>query len=231
MAAPPDAVPPWRDESEIAPIIARAQAGDVAAFNQLVDLFQRAAFAVALRMVGNRDTAADLTQDAFVAAFRGIGRFRGGAFRVWLLRIVTNQCLDYWRAQGRRPTVSLDAMVAPTEVGSEAFPHDALLADDAWDPALFVERRELQAVIGRGLLMLPTDQRITVVLSDVEGLSYDEIAGITGTNLGTVKSRLARGRARLRDYLRGQPELLPHIYRHDQGDDRATPPRKSGSKQ
>ncbi len=230
MGALPDAVPP-RDEGDLAPIIARAQGGDVAAFNHLVEQFQRAAFAVALRVVGNREAAADLTQDAFVAAYRGLGRFRGGAFRVWLLRIVTNQCLDYLRAQARRPTVSLDAMVAPVEGGMSGPPHDALLADAAWDPAIFAERRELQAVIGRGLLTLPPDQRLTVVLSDVEGLSYDEIAAITGANLGTVKSRLARGRARLRDFLRRQPELLPSIYRQVHGDDHTPPPRISGSKQ
>ena len=226
MPEPPKAPhpPSGHDDSDVAPIVARAQRGEVEAFNLLVERFQRVAFAVALRMVGNREVAADLTQEAIIAAYRALSRFRGGSFRVWLLRIVTNQCLDYWRSQQRRPTLSLDALVTPGEdANADAAPHDALLTASAWDPAQFAERRELQEAIQRGLLMLPTDQRMTVVLSDVEGLSYDEIAAVTQANIGTVKSRLARGRARLRDYLRLQPELLPRPYRLDPQEGRPPP--------
>ena len=218
-----------RDESDLPPIVARACAGDVAAFNLLVERFQRSAYIVALRIVGDPDVAADITQDAVLAAFKAIRRFRGGSFRVWLLRIVTNQCLDYWRAQKRRPSVSLDALLMPDseEPGAEAARGDTALIDHAWDPATLAEQRELQAVIQHALLSLPDDQRITVVLSDVEGLSYDEIAEITQTQVGTVKSRLARARARLRDVLSRHPELLPRAYRHHSRAD--PPPAGSGN--
>jgi RNA polymerase sigma-70 factor, ECF subfamily len=217
------------DESDLQPVIARARGGDVDAFNVLVERFQRAAFVVALRMLGDRDLAEDVTQDAVLAAFRHIGQFRGGTFRVWLLRIVTNQCLDYWRAQQRRPSVSLDVILAPSteDSGGDAARNDAALVDHAWDPAALAERHELQAFIERALLALPEEQRLAVVLCDVEGLSYDEIADVTQTNVGTVKSRLARGRARLRDLLSRHPELLPRSYRHDSRADQ--PPSTPGN--
>lgn len=216
----------FRDESDLPPIVARARVGDVEAFNQLVERFQRSAYVVALRMVGDPDVAADLTQDAVLAAFKAIGRFRGGSFRVWLLRIVTNHCLDYWRAQKRRPSVSLDLLMTPDaeEGQGEAARNDAALIDHAWDPATLAERRELQAVIQHALLALPDDQRIAVVLSDVEGLSYEEIAEVTQAQVGTVKSRLARARARLRDHLNRHPELLPRSYRHETKADQPPPP-------
>lgn len=217
--------PPDRsgDERELAPTIARARGGDVAAFNVLVERYQHAAFVVALRMLGDRELAADVTQEAILAAFRNIGRFRGGTFRVWLLRIVTNQCLDFWRAQHRRPSVSLDLILAPSaeESTAEGARGDDALVDHTWDPVELAERHELQETIQRALLALPEDQRLVVVLCDVEGLSYEEIAQVTQTNIGTVKSRLARGRARLRDLLTRQPELLPRRYRLDS---RADPP-------
>lgn len=216
------------DESDLRDTIARAQRGDIEAFNVLVERFQRAAFVVALRMLGEREVAADVTQDAVLAAYRNIGRFRGGSFRVWLLRIVTNLCLDHWRAQQRRPTVSLDAILAPgDEHGSDSATHSipALVAREG-DPAALAEQRELQKVIQAALLTIPEDQRVTLVLCDVEGLSYDEIAQVTQTNIGTVKSRLARGRARLRDALLRHPELLPRAYRHDR---KGEPPAAPGS--
>lgn len=203
---------PPADESDLQPVILRARAGDVAAFNLLVERFQRQAFGVALRMLGEREQAADATQDAIVSAFKGMGRFRGGSFRVWLLRIVTNQCLDVLRAQARRRNVSLDAMLDPA--GDEGSHSPNIFADAAWDPAQLAEQHELQELLQRGLLTLPEDQRLTVVLSDIEGLSYEEIAEVMQTNTGTVKSRLARGRARLRDFLVRHQELLPRTYRH-----------------
>jgi RNA polymerase sigma-70 factor (ECF subfamily) len=220
--------PPNRpqDESDLRDAIARAQRGDIDAFNVLVERFQRVAFVVALRMLGEREVAADVTQDAIVAAYRNIGRFRGGSFRVWLLRIVTNLCLDHWRAQQRRPTVSLDVLLAPGEEhsGDHAAHGMPTLVAREGDPAALAEQHELQAAIQAALLAVPEEQRLAVVLCDVEGLSYDEIAQVTQTNIGTVKSRLARGRARLRDALLRQPELLPRTYRHDpKGDPPAAP--------
>ncbi len=223
MPAPSDALTPPQPEREddLRDVIARAQRGDVAAFNILVERFQRAAFGVALRIVGDQDLAADVTQEAILAAYKALGRFRGGSFRVWLLRIVTNQCLDALRARKRRPAVSLDQLVAPADDERAGVAHEAALIDVAWDPVAISEQNELRAFMQQMLLALPEDQRVAVVLSDVEGLTYEEIAAVTQAQLGTVKSRIARGRARLRDTLNQHPELLPRTYRHSS---RADPP-------
>ncbi len=192
-----------------AELITRSQRGDTGAFNQLVLAYQEAIFNVALRILGDQEAAADATQDAFLSAFQGIRSFRGGSFKVWLMRIVTNACYDQMRSRQRHPTASLDAMLAADDNGSSS-PGSLPSPDESpEDRAL---RREVQTEVQRGLLLLPPDQRIAVVLSDVHGLSYEEIAAVTRTNVGTVKSRLSRGRGRLRDHLR-QRELLPSVVR------------------
>jgi RNA polymerase sigma-70 factor (ECF subfamily) len=187
-------------------LIAQAQRGDLHAFNQLVLAYQSTLYNVAYRILGDSDAAADATQDAFVSAYKAIARFRGGSFKAWLLRIVTNACYDQLRVKQRRPTDSLDDMLVEPE-------HDATLRDDSESPEDFVLRQELGAAIQQGLSVLPPDQRITLVLSDIEGLSYEEIAQATQVSLGTVKSRLSRARSKLRDYLLHNGELLPAAYR------------------
>lgn len=191
-------------------LIAQAQRGDLHAFNQLVLAYQSMLYNVAYRILGDADAAADATQDAFVSAYKAIARFRGGSFKAWLLRIVTNACYDQLRVKQRRPADSLDDMLVEPE-------HDATLRDDSESPEDFVLRQELGAAIQRGLSTLPPDQRITLVLSDIEGLSYDEIAEVTRVSLGTVKSRLSRARSKLRDYLLHNGELLPAAYRLQSG--------------
>jgi RNA polymerase sigma-70 factor, ECF subfamily len=187
-------------------LITASQRGDVNAFNQLVLTYQQVVYNVAYRMVSDADLAADVTQDTFVSAFKAVRTFRGGSFKSWLLRIATNACYDHFRRQKRRPSDSLDEMLE--EPGSEAVFEDH--AEGLEDHAL---RREMVEYIQRGLDGLPEDQRLVVILSDVQGLSYEEIADATGASLGTVKSRLSRGRARLRDFLLRQRELLPSHYR------------------
>jgi RNA polymerase sigma-70 factor (ECF subfamily) len=185
------------DESELA---RRAARGDVAAFNQLVDQYQNLAYGVAYRALGNPESAADATQEAFLAAYNGIGGFRGGSFKAWLLRIVTNACHDAGRRIARRPSTSLDAIVELP--GGDTFVDPTPLPEDE---AL---RAELIRQIEESLLELPFEQRTVVILADMHGLSYDEIAEVTTSSLGTVKSRLNRGRLHLRDRLvRRQPEL------------------------
>jgi RNA polymerase sigma-70 factor (ECF subfamily) len=205
------------DDDDQRALVRRAQAGDIEAFNELINRYQRVAYSVALRLLGDPDLAADATQDAMISAFRSLGSLRGGSFRLWLLRIVTNQCLDCLRARQRRPTVSLDALTAGSDDASRAV---ELPAVDG-DPAALAEQRELRELVQRGLLTLVEDQRVAVILSDVEGFSYEEIAAITQANVGTVKSRIARGRARLRDWLSRYRELLPHSYRRLSEDDAA----------
>lgn len=186
--------------------IAAAQDGDLQAFNQLVTKYQAAVYNVAYRILGNTDAASDATQEAFVSAYQAIGKFRGGSLKAWLLRIVTNACYDQLRVKQRRPTDSLDDMVVEPE-------HDANLIDHSESPEEYALRQELGAVIQYGLNVLPPDQRVALILSDIEGMSYQEIAEVTDVSLGTVKSRLSRARAKLRDYLVANGELLPGVYR------------------
>ena len=187
-------------------LIDSARKGDARAFNQLVLLYQRMAYNVAYRILSDPDAASDATQDAFLKAFKAMRKFRGGSFKAWLLRIVTNACYDQLRRKQRRPASSLDDL--PVEADHSRYMHDP-----AERPDEFVERQELSDTIQAGISTLPAEQRTVLVLSDVQGLSYREIAEVTGLSLGTVKSRLSRGRARVRDYLMEQRELLPSQYR------------------
>ncbi|GIV84136.1 MAG: RNA polymerase subunit sigma-24 [Candidatus Roseilinea sp.] len=190
-------------------LIRAAQRGDVAAFNQLVLAYQSQVYNVAYRILGEPAAAADAAQEAFLSAFTHINDYRGGSFKAWLLRIVTNACYDALRYAQRRPTASLDARDDADEGRSLA---EVLPADDE-DPLHAAERSDLRRFIGRAALQLPPDQRITFVLSDVQGLSYEEIAEVMQVSLGTVKSRLSRARAKLRDALLAHAELLPDEFR------------------
>ncbi len=193
------------DESAL---IHAAQQGDVNSYNSLVLHYQNQAFNVAYRVMGDPDSAADATQEAFISAYRAIRTFRGGSFKAWLLRIVTNACYDELRRRKRRPDASLDALY--TEDDSAA---TASLASRTENPESYAQRMDLQAAITNCLQALSADQRMVAVLSDIEGLSYEEIAQAAGLALGTVKSRLSRARASLRDCLQGYAELLPAAYR------------------
>ncbi len=191
-------------------LIASARKGDVRAFNQLVLLYQSLAYNVAYRILDDAEAAADATQDAFLSAYRAMPRFRGGSFKAWLLRIVTNACYDQLRKKKRRPTQSLDDL--PMEAD-----HTMHLRDPAEQPDEYAERRDLNRLLQEAIGRLPPEQRVVLVLSDVQGLNYKEIAQATGLALGTVKSRLSRARAKLRDDLVRQGELLPARYRLKSG--------------
>ena len=139
------------------------------------------------------------------------GEYRGGSFKGWLMRIVTNACYDELRRRKRRPAASLDAL-AVVETGPDA-EGEAQLASEAESPESHAERVELGGAIQRCLDTLPDDQRTAVVLCDIQGMDYGEIAGAMNTALGTVKSRIARARLKLRDCLQHHQELLPASYR------------------
>ncbi len=192
--------------------IARSRRGDTAAFNQLILLHQQAVYTLAYRMLGDPDNAADVTQEALFSAFRAIASFRGGSFRSWLLRIASNACCDYWRRSRRHPGESLEALSGQSEDHNEGVAQQ-FADDERWNPETLALRAELQELIQDGLVHLPLEQRLAVILSDIQGLSYEEIASATDTSLGTVKSRIARGRAQLRGYLQRHAELLPRAYR------------------
>ncbi|MBI2953172.1 MAG: sigma-70 family RNA polymerase sigma factor [Chloroflexi bacterium] len=189
-------------------LIAASRKGELQAFNSLVLRYQGIVYNLAYRMLNDGETAADVAQDTFMSALKGINGFRGGSFKAWILRITSNACYDRLRQRQRHPTSSLDALVDDVESPTE-------FADPDAGPEEIALRRELMAHIRDGLLCLPAEQRLAVVLSDVQGLSYEEIAQVANCSLGTVKSRLARGRARMRDHLMRRGELLPSRYRHD----------------
>jgi RNA polymerase sigma-70 factor, ECF subfamily len=206
--------PPRRPEYDEQALIAAAQRGTLPAFNKIILHYQGLAYNVAYRIMGDSDGASDATQDAFVKAYQRIGQYRGGSFKAWLLRIVTNTCYDALRARRRRPTVSLENEVE----GEESDPdYDPRLIDTAERPEAFVMRKELAGVIQAAISQLPADQRTALILSDIEGMDYQEIADAMGTALGTVKSRLSRARAKMRDLLLAHGELLPAQYRHTDG--------------
>jgi len=190
-------------------LITSAQRGNLDAFNELVLAYQDQVYNLAYRIMGDPASAADATQEAFISAFQNIESFRGkypSSFKSWLMRIVSNACYDELRRRKRQPATSIEDF----EIDEEANP---ALVSETEGPEEYAEREEMARVIESGIQTLPPNQRITLVLADVQGFSYDEIAEATDAPLGTVKSRLARARAKLRDYLRERAELLPGQYR------------------
>ena len=188
-------------------LIADAQQGDATAFNRLILQYQDLAYTVAYRIMSDPDAAADATQEAFISAYKGLPRFRGGSFRAWLMRIVTNACYDELRRRKRRPQSPLEALYSEEPMPSSSS------SSSPESPEEHVQRQELSQLLQAGIALLPDDQRLALVLSDAQGFSYQEIAEVMGVPRGTVKSRLHRARVRLRDYLQEREELLPLRYR------------------
>ena len=180
-------------------LLERARSGDLDAFNDLVTCYQDHLWSLVVRMVPDRDQAADAVQEAFFSAYRNLRAFRGGSVRSWLSRICVNAAMDAQRARKRRP-------VSP-------YPE---LEDDTWqppagdeaDPERIVLTAERSKALDGALAQITTDQRNAVVLFDIEGYDYSEIAEMTGVSLGTVKSRIHRGRLALRGLLEGRMELF-----------------------
>ena len=191
-------------------LIHQAQHGDLDAFNSLVLTYQGIVFNTALRILGDEDLAADTSQDAFISAFRAITSYRGGSFRAWLLRTVTNACYDELRRKKRRPTTPLEPSGGDDGDDIET---PRWLTDPAASPEDQLDQAELEHAIQHCLENLPTDFRAVVVLADIQGLDYSEVAVAVKTPLGTVKSRLARARLRLQECLHAFGELLPAAFR------------------
>jgi RNA polymerase sigma-70 factor (ECF subfamily) len=180
-------------------LLERARAGDLDAFNDLVTVYQDQLFALIVRMVPDRDQASDCVQEAFFSAYRNMAGFRGGVVRSWLNRIAINAAMDIQRARKRRP--------------SQPYPE---LEDESWqppagedaDPVTTALTTERHRAINDALATITDDQRAAIVLFDVEGFDYAEIAEMTGVSLGTVKSRIHRGRLALRERLADRMELF-----------------------
>src|SRR4030067_3098440 len=191
----------WMNEPAL---IEAARKGDIDSFNTLVVAYQHQVYNLAYRIMGDEAAAADATHEAFISAYKHVSSFRGESFKSWIYRIHTTAHYDGLRRRKRRPATSLEGLVEDSDTDVE---YD--VPDNSLGPEERMQQRETAAVIQSGIETLPDDQRITLVLSDVQGMSYEEIALITGANPGTVKSRLSRARRKLRDYLLAQGELSP----------------------
>lgn len=189
-----------------ADLLAAHVAGDPEAFATLVRRHRDRLWAVALRTCGNPEDAADALQEALVSAFRRASSFRGdSAVTTWLHRIVVNACLDRLRRRTARPTQPL-----PDDVDRAADPHSPLAATRTADPEESAVRADQRRRVLAALAQLPAEQRAALVLVDLEGYAVAEAAAVLDCPPGTVKSRCARGRARLRELLLGQGIEEPH---------------------
>lgn len=178
--------------SQEAEIVRRVLEGDADAFGAIVDEYQKNVYNLALRMTGNPEDAQDMSQEAFIKAFNSLASFRGDSkLSVWLYRIVSNVCLDFLRSRKRRQTVSLN--MDDGEGGNS----ELEIPDLSAMPEEELNRRLTREAVRKGLLSLPEDQREILLLREIEGLSYDEIAQALGLEAGTVKSRIFRARKRL----------------------------------
>ncbi len=178
-------------------LVNAAKQGDQGAFGALVEKYQAMAYSLALRMTGNPDDAADATQDAFLNAWRALPGFQGqSAFSTWLYRLTSNACIDLLRREKRRGALSMT--VAEED---EEGPHEAEIPDERWSPERELDRGETHRAIQAGLESLSPEHRQVLVLRELEGLSYQEIAQVLELEEGTVKSRIARARLALREFL------------------------------
>ena len=180
-------------------LIQKAAGGDPAAFNTLLGQHERRMYAVALRMCGNPEDAQDCLQEAMMRVWRAISGFKGqSSFSTWVYRITMNTCLDELRKRKNRPNTSLDTLV---EAGWSP-------ADEDDTPERHTLRREARQSLEGFIQELPEDMRAALVLRDVHGYAYDEIADALGVNVGTVKSRISRAREKLREKISSRPELF-----------------------
>ena len=204
-----DKIPPMNEQA----LISDAQGGNLDAFNTLILHYQDNVFNTALRILGDEDQAADAAQDAFISAFKAIKSFRGGSFKAWLMRTVTNACYDELRRKKRRPTTPLE----PETDDGEEMDSPRWLADPNMTPDQVAEADELEHAIQHCLDNLPVEFKTVVVMADIQGMDYSEVASSVRIPLGTVKSRLARARLRLQECLQGFAELLPASFRLEEG--------------
>lgn len=187
------------DQNSEEALIAKASKGDFEAFNHLVLTYQDMVFHHAWAMLNDRDLAEDVTQESFIKAFQAIGRFRGGSFRAWILRIVTNTAYDLLRRSQRHPVQSL----LPENDNGDEIESPAWLADPSASVQAIVEQNDETEHIYRMLDGLPEVYRTVLTLIDINGFDYNEAAQALNLPLGTVKSRLVRARLQMREKLRG----------------------------
>jgi RNA polymerase sigma-70 factor (ECF subfamily) len=196
--SPPGSLAEASDEQ----LVLLSKDGDIAAFNSLVERYQRHVFNLCYRLLGHREAAEDATQETFLSAYRAIASLAGGSVRSWLLRIAANQSKDELRRRGRKDQAgSLDQIF-------DSFDAPVEIPDGARPPEEIAMNHEVARALQLALLELPFEQREAILLADVQGFHYEEIASMTGASEGTVKSRIHRGRARLREIISPRGELL-----------------------
>lgn len=200
----PISAPSDLDASEL---IEQAQAGSVDAFNVLVLRYQNRVFSIAYRIMGDSASAADMAQDAFISAYRKLDTYRGGSFIGWLGRIVTNACYDELRRYKRHPATAIDDLPGGDSDDGPPLPADTITPEEA------AQQSDLSNAIQDCIQSLGDDQRVVMVMCDVQGQSYQEIAESLSINIGTVKSRLSRARVAVRNCLQAVQELLPPEFR------------------
>ncbi len=183
--------------------------GNLNAFNTLILHYQDMAYNVAYRIMGEHSAADDAAQEAFISAYEKLDQYRGGSFKAWLLRIVTNACYDELRRRQRQPATPLK----PESDDGETLEDPYWIEDDSPSPEENFQETELQKAIQHCIKVLDDKFRLVIVLVDVEGLDYETAAEVVGRPLGTVKSRLARARERVQKCLQGFWELLPDLFR------------------
>jgi len=189
-------------------LLKRAKKGDVDAFEQLIEKYQKKVYNIALKMLGNKEDAYDMSQEVFIRVYRSIDKFKEQAsLSTWIYKITTNACLDEIRRRKNRFTVSIDDDM---ELNDSKVKRQ--IEYDGPSPEIIVEENELREIINKSIQQLPEQYRVVTILRDIQGFSYEEIANILDVPQGTVKSRINRARAMLRDILYEKKELLNKNY-------------------
>ena len=185
-------------------LVARARRGDESAFEALVTENEKRIYNLCRRLTGNQEDAAELTQEAFLNAWRGLGRFQGeSSFSTWLYRLATNACIDFLRKEKRRQSLSMTVSLDDEEEARQVE-----LPDERYAPEGALERAEARRAVAEGLERLTLEHRQVLVMREIHGLSYAEIGQVLGLEEGTVKSRIARARGALRKVLNGRGNLF-----------------------
>jgi RNA polymerase sigma-70 factor (ECF subfamily) len=180
-------------------LVGRARGGDPEAFTQLMMQYQVPLYNMALRMVGRPDDAADIAQEAFTRAWQKIRTLRDAPFKAWLFQIAANLCYDHFRRGKRYGSMPEDDQTSNVVSLGIATP----------DPQERAEASERNRLVRESIQALEPDMRLAIILRDVNGMAYDEIAGVMGVPLGTVKSRIARARAQVQERLQQHPDFFP----------------------
>lgn len=185
-------------------LLEKAKNGDVLAFEKLITEYQKKVFNIAFRMVGNYDDASELTQEVFIRVFKSLKNFKEQSlFSTWIYKITTNVCLDEIRKRKKRKAVYLDE-----EIKLDENEVKRQIEDDKPTPEMIAEKNEISKAVNDAIESLSEEHRTVIVLRDLQGFSYEEIAKITSCPEGTVKSRINRARQALKEILKSKTELL-----------------------